>query len=468
MFELEFRAASRVHMMEGWLRTFTAGFSSFPGCAADGVVALADEGAWSVHVDPGPANDDDGIAFALDKQRRKVHWGKAQEAISRCQSSSRALAEAAAEGDRDALPVRLEAFFTDYIAVQAYYQASSDRFTRGASQRYAGGTQQPAGFGTWSGGEEFQSASLTERRAWRKLRARASEDGWSEGRVEEEVRRHAAEYGSSLAGATADGERIVASLLRSLNDHEARPAPTRRPAATGEVDELYSALLELGRQRLTIREGFTVAGRASAEVLRDLAYAGLGDQVSPEDKLTLWKSVTMGELRSSAEGLGIDPVVVSERRRCGLLVVGEGLEERAGDEAAALRELVRRDSIRVHIGPLRGLVGFRGDARIAEGRAFVLAPGRSPEANVELCEQGLRDGDILVTGMTHPWLVPACTRAAGIVTDLGGVTCHAVVVAIELGIPCVVGTGHSTEVLSTGDRIVLDLVSGTVRKEATR
>ena len=60
----------------------------------------------------------------------------------------------------------------------------------------------------------------------------------------------------------------------------------------------------------------------------------------------------------------------------------------------------------------------------------------SEEMNLEV----VMKGDIMVTVMTSPDMVPAMTRAAAIVTDEGGMTCHAAIVARELGIPCIVGT----------------------------
>ena len=56
----------------------------------------------------------------------------------------------------------------------------------------------------------------------------------------------------------------------------------------------------------------------------------------------------------------------------------------------------------------------------------------------------IEDGDIMVTTMTTPDMVPAMRRASGIVTDEGGVTCHASIISRELGIPCVVGTGDKS------------------------
>ncbi|WP_394295909.1 phosphoenolpyruvate synthase [Methanothermobacter thermautotrophicus] len=65
-------------------------------------------------------------------------------------------------------------------------------------------------------------------------------------------------------------------------------------------------------------------------------------------------------------------------------------------------------------------------------------------------------GDILVTVMTTPDMVPAMKRASGIITDEGGVTCHAAIVSRELGIPCVVGTGNATEVLKENQVVSID------------
>lgn len=76
----------------------------------------------------------------------------------------------------------------------------------------------------------------------------------------------------------------------------------------------------------------------------------------------------------------------------------------------------------------------------------------------------VKQGDILVTRMTDPNMVPAMKRAAGIVTDEGGMTAHAAIVSRELGIPCIVGTGKATSVLNDGDEITLDATNGVVYK----
>ncbi|WP_455369176.1 phosphoenolpyruvate synthase [[Eubacterium] cellulosolvens] len=70
--------------------------------------------------------------------------------------------------------------------------------------------------------------------------------------------------------------------------------------------------------------------------------------------------------------------------------------------------------------------------------------------------------EILVTGMTAPDWVPIMKKAAAIVTDSGGMTCHAAIVSRELGIPCVVGTSDGTKLLKTGQYITVDASRGNV------
>lgn len=76
----------------------------------------------------------------------------------------------------------------------------------------------------------------------------------------------------------------------------------------------------------------------------------------------------------------------------------------------------------------------------------------------------VEDGDILVTGMTNPDMVPAMRKSAGVVTDEGGRTCHAAIVSRELGIPCIVGAKDATRLLEDGQKITVDATRGVVYK----
>jgi pyruvate,water dikinase len=74
----------------------------------------------------------------------------------------------------------------------------------------------------------------------------------------------------------------------------------------------------------------------------------------------------------------------------------------------------------------------------------------------------LSEGEVLVAHMTTPDWVPLMRRAAAIVTDSGGMTCHAAIVARELGVPCVVGASDATEQLEDGLLVTVDGRTGEV------
>ncbi len=72
----------------------------------------------------------------------------------------------------------------------------------------------------------------------------------------------------------------------------------------------------------------------------------------------------------------------------------------------------------------------------------------------------VKAGDIVVTHMTDPDWVPVMKKAAGIVTDLGGRTCHAAIVSRELGTPAIVGTNNATKKIKNGEKITIDCSAG--------
>jgi pyruvate,water dikinase len=76
----------------------------------------------------------------------------------------------------------------------------------------------------------------------------------------------------------------------------------------------------------------------------------------------------------------------------------------------------------------------------------------------------VQPGDVLVTDMTDPDWEPVMKRASAIVTNRGGRTCHAAIVARELGIPAVVGCGDATQILKAGDAVTVSCAEGDVGK----
>jgi pyruvate,water dikinase len=104
-------------------------------------------------------------------------------------------------------------------------------------------------------------------------------------------------------------------------------------------------------------------------------------------------------------------------------------------------------------GPVR-LTGLAIGSRIGRGRAHVIA-------SVQQIGE-FRDGEVLVTDNTTPDWEPVMKRAAAVVTNRGGRTCHAAIVARELGIPAIVGTTQATGLLRTGEELTVDCSGGEV------
>jgi phosphohistidine swiveling domain-containing protein len=75
----------------------------------------------------------------------------------------------------------------------------------------------------------------------------------------------------------------------------------------------------------------------------------------------------------------------------------------------------------------------------------------------------IKNGDVLVTPMTTPEMILVMKKAGAIITDEGGITCHAAIVARELKIPCIIGTKIATQVLHDGDLVEVDADKGIVR-----
>jgi pyruvate,water dikinase len=98
--------------------------------------------------------------------------------------------------------------------------------------------------------------------------------------------------------------------------------------------------------------------------------------------------------------------------------------------------------------------GLAGSPGTGGGTARVLSTS-------DECDR-VEDGAVIVTEMTSPDMMPAIRRAAGIVTDEGGMTSHAAIVARELGVPAVLGTSNATDAIEDGDLVTVDGDRGVV------
>jgi pyruvate,water dikinase len=100
------------------------------------------------------------------------------------------------------------------------------------------------------------------------------------------------------------------------------------------------------------------------------------------------------------------------------------------------------------------LTGIAASPGVAEGRARLISDPKQL-ADVE-------DGEVLVAASTSPSWTPVFSRVSAVVVDIGGIMCHAAILAREYALPTVVGTGSATKRIKTGDRIRVDGHTGVV------
>ncbi len=117
------------------------------------------------------------------------------------------------------------------------------------------------------------------------------------------------------------------------------------------------------------------------------------------------------------------------------------------------RHVLERYELKPATEPRKVLISGRSvGQRIGHGKVRVIL-------NASEMDQ-LEDGEILVTDMTDPDWEPVMKRAGAIVTNRGGRTCHAAIIARELGVPAIVGTGDATKVLKNGQAVTVSSAEG--------
>ena len=161
--------------------------------------------------------------------------------------------------------------------------------------------------------------------------------------------------------------------------------------------------------------------------------------------------MTYQEISDLKHGLRAEKSAIA-KRKSGEVITFFGGENQAYYGAGAnalLTELLPIENNEIAI--LTGSVACSGEIR---GRVKIVSDFTQTDK--------VEEGDIVVTSMTTPEIISALEKAGGIITDEGGITCHAAILAREYGVPCLVGTKTATRVLSDGMHVYLDCIGGRV------
>lgn len=150
---------------------------------------------------------------------------------------------------------------------------------------------------------------------------------------------------------------------------------------------------------------------------------------------------------------GINEKILSDRRKFSLCICSkDGYEIITGKKSKDIYKFFNRKKLPT-TNELSGMVASKGKAI---GRVKIILKIHDM-INFDI-------GDILVSSMTRPEMTLIIKQASAIITDEGGITSHAAIVARELGIPCIIGTKNATKILKDGDLVEVDAEKGLIKK----
>lgn len=141
-----------------------------------------------------------------------------------------------------------------------------------------------------------------------------------------------------------------------------------------------------------------------------------------------------------------------------LLLSDEKIQFYAGEKARKVKHEVLEELSTANLTEFKGAIANLG---IVQGVVKLLKTDDLRLAEKNLSE--MKENSVLVVGMTNPNMIQLARKAIAIVTDEGGVTCHAAIISREFNIPCIIGTKIATQVLKEGDEVEVDANSGVVR-----
>jgi phosphohistidine swiveling domain-containing protein len=142
------------------------------------------------------------------------------------------------------------------------------------------------------------------------------------------------------------------------------------------------------------------------------------------------------------------------KKKCAGIVNGDDIQSLGGEKAKAYEEShAKAEELNKNRTRIHGNVAYMG---IVSGAVKIVNSAKD-------CEK-VNEGDILVSIQTIPDLLPAMEKAAAFVTDVGGITSHAAIIAREFKKPCIIGTKIATKLLKDGDLVEVDAENGWVKR----
>jgi phosphohistidine swiveling domain-containing protein len=176
------------------------------------------------------------------------------------------------------------------------------------------------------------------------------------------------------------------------------------------------------------------------------------------DKVSLL-SYSYIELREAVENMkALDSSEIELRSKNGFAMIFKNDEMTLSATKEEIDQIIKKEKISDPFEEKEEVTEFKG---MSASRGIVTGKARVLE-DAQLINE-LEEGEILVTYMTTIEFIPGFRKAAAVVTDEGGMSCHAAIISREFGLPCVVGTQVATRVLKTGDLIEVNGDTGVIK-----
>jgi len=169
--------------------------------------------------------------------------------------------------------------------------------------------------------------------------------------------------------------------------------------------------------------------------------------------------MTVREIKNFVENQKLPPLSVLRKRSDGYVYANGSIECQPNFK----KFLSAHNLWTADLDPIKNKNNVAGQVACA-GKVGEIIKGTVQKISNSFEVKNFKTGRILVTPMTSPEYILAMKKSLAIVTDEGGLTCHAAIVARELGKPCLIGTKFSTKMFNNGDQVEINIHKGLIRK----
>lgn len=293
---------------------------------------------------------------------------------------------------------------------------------------------------------------LEEKGFWKILledSGKAVEQIQKDAEVSKLIKEHSSKYGwttvINLAGEDPSLEQIIDQIthIPALNHQKHTPKTIKELSFLIECAESTAYLRQTGVEYFSIYSRFAIKLFQAASKKLGITYRELLD-------------LNLGEIIAGINGGDVKEII---KRRTGdkwaIYSMPDNQEPFVIDDLKVLEYLASVMIPKAQTsddGSIRGQIGNKG---IGKGKVKVIL-------SLEDFHK-METGDVLVTTMTTPDFVPLMQKSVAVITDIGGLLCHAAIISRELNTPCVIGTKFATQLLKDGDMVEVDADSGLVR-----